>query len=151
MHLEMSASKILADRHLWHFKTTKILQKWLQTWFTLLYLALVWNVHVKSIWTHSVPSSSAWPTPNLGADERISAWYDSGHEGEINFANAMSLVVQAAVLSVLVCFLTGLVSFVTFHLDAKYKFCWQNDKEQIAFVLPLHEMVLANEDGKWLG
>ena len=55
MLLQMSVSKILAHRRLWYFKTTKILQKWLQTWFILLHLALVWNVHVKSIWTHSAP------------------------------------------------------------------------------------------------
>ena len=53
MLLQMSVSKILAHRRLWYFKTTKILQKWLQTWFILLHLALVWNVRVKSIWTYS--------------------------------------------------------------------------------------------------
>jgi hypothetical protein len=55
MLLQMSVSKILAHIHrrLWYFKTTKILQKWLQTWFILLYLVVVWNVLVKSIWTHS--------------------------------------------------------------------------------------------------
>ena len=51
MHLEMTLSKILAHRRLWYFKTTKILQKWLQTWFILLHMVLVWNVRVKSIWT----------------------------------------------------------------------------------------------------
>ena len=45
--------KILAHSRLWYFKTTKSLQKWLQTWFILLHLVLVWNVRVKSIWTHS--------------------------------------------------------------------------------------------------
>ena len=40
MHLEMFVSKILAHRHLWYFKTTKILQKWLQAWMLLLHLAL---------------------------------------------------------------------------------------------------------------
>ena len=53
MLLQMSVSKILSHRRLWYFKTTKILQKWLQTWFILLHLALVWNVRVKSIWIHS--------------------------------------------------------------------------------------------------
>ena len=47
MLLQMSVSKILADRRLWYFKTTKNLQKWIQTWFILLHLVLVWNVHVK--------------------------------------------------------------------------------------------------------
>ena len=41
------------NRCLWYFKTTKMLQKCLQTWFILLHLALVWNVRIKSIWTHS--------------------------------------------------------------------------------------------------
>ena len=31
MLLQMSVSKVLAQRRLWYFKTTKILQKWLQT------------------------------------------------------------------------------------------------------------------------
>ena len=53
MLLQISVSKILTHRHLCYFKATKILQKWLQTWFILLHLVLVWNVHVKSIWTHS--------------------------------------------------------------------------------------------------
>ena len=53
MLLQMSVSKILAHRRLWYFKTTKILQKWLQTWFILLHLVLVWNVRVKSIWIHN--------------------------------------------------------------------------------------------------
>ena len=53
MLLQISVSKILTHRHLCYFKATKILQKWLQTWFILLHLALVWNVRVKSIWTHS--------------------------------------------------------------------------------------------------
>ena len=35
-------------------------QKWLQTWFILLYLVLVWNVRVTSIWTHSV-GAARWP------------------------------------------------------------------------------------------
>jgi hypothetical protein len=34
MFLEMSVSKILALRRLWYRKTTKIWEKWLQTWFT---------------------------------------------------------------------------------------------------------------------
>ena len=55
MLLQISVSKILTHRHLCYFKATKILQKWLQTWFILLHLALVWNVRVKSIWTHSAP------------------------------------------------------------------------------------------------
>ena len=55
MLLQMSVLKILAHRHLWYFKTTKILKKWLQTGFILLHLALVRNVRVKSIWTHSAP------------------------------------------------------------------------------------------------
>ena len=49
MLLQLSVSKILAHRRLWYFKTTKILQKWLQTWFVLLHLALVWNVRIKTI------------------------------------------------------------------------------------------------------
>ena len=47
MLLQMSVSKILADRCLWYFKTTKNLQKWIQTWFILLHLVLVWNVRIK--------------------------------------------------------------------------------------------------------
>ena len=47
MLLQMSVSKILADRRLWYFKTTKNLQKWIQTWFILLHMVLVWNVRVK--------------------------------------------------------------------------------------------------------
>ena len=54
--LLMSVSKILTHKRLWYFKTTKILRKLLQTWFILLHLLLVWNVCVKSIWTHSAPS-----------------------------------------------------------------------------------------------
>ena len=46
----------MAHRRLWYFKTTKILQKWLQTWFILLRLVLASNVGVKSIWTHSEES-----------------------------------------------------------------------------------------------
>ena len=53
MLLQMSVSKILADRRLWYFITTKILYKWLQTWFILLHWLVVSNVPVKSIWTHS--------------------------------------------------------------------------------------------------
>ena len=33
--------------------TSTILQKLLQKWFILLHLVLLWNVHVKSIWTHN--------------------------------------------------------------------------------------------------
>ena len=55
MLLKMFVSKILAHRRLWYFKTTKILQKWLQVWFMLLHLALVWNVRTKCIGTHSAP------------------------------------------------------------------------------------------------
>ena len=58
MLLQMSVSKILADRRLWYFKTTKNLQKWTQTWFILLHLVLVWNVRIKSIWTHSERGAS---------------------------------------------------------------------------------------------
>ena len=47
MLLQMSVSKILADRRLWYFKTTKNLQKLIQTWFILLHMVLVWNVRVK--------------------------------------------------------------------------------------------------------
>ena len=47
MLLQMSVSKILTDRRLWYFKTTKNLQKWIQTWFILLHMVLVWNVRVK--------------------------------------------------------------------------------------------------------
>ena len=47
MLLQMSVSKILADRFLWYFKTTKNLQKCIQTWFILLHMVLVWNVRVK--------------------------------------------------------------------------------------------------------
>ena len=54
--LLMSVSKILTHKRLWYFRTTKILLKLLQTWFILLHLLLVWNVCVKSIWTHSAPS-----------------------------------------------------------------------------------------------
>ena len=54
MHLKMSVSKILFHRRLWYFSTTKIWKKWLQTHFILLHLLLASNVHVKSIWTHSV-------------------------------------------------------------------------------------------------
>ena len=36
-----------------YFKTTRILQKWLQTLFILLHLVLVLNIRLKSIWTHS--------------------------------------------------------------------------------------------------
>ena len=43
MHLEMSESKIFADRRLWYFIT----------WFILLHLLVFSNVPVKSIWTHS--------------------------------------------------------------------------------------------------
>ena len=53
--LQISVSKILAQSRLWCFKTTKILQKWLQTWFILFHLSLVWNVRVKSILSHSAP------------------------------------------------------------------------------------------------
>ena len=60
MHLEMSVSKILTHGHLWYFKTTKILQNWLQTCFILLHLALAWNVCIKSIWTHSAPFRHSW-------------------------------------------------------------------------------------------
>ena len=60
MLLQMSVSKILANRRLWCFETTKILQKWLQTWFILLHLVLIWNVRIKSIWTQS-----AVPPPPL--------------------------------------------------------------------------------------
>ena len=55
MLLQRSVSKILSHRRLWYFKTTNILQKWFQTWFILLHLVLIWNVRVKSIWTHSAP------------------------------------------------------------------------------------------------
>ena len=54
MLIQMCVSKILVHRLLWYFKTAKILQKWLQTWFILLHLALLWNVCVKSIWTNSL-------------------------------------------------------------------------------------------------
>ena len=47
MLLQMSVSRILADRLLWYIKTTKNLQKWIQTWFILLHMVLVWNVRVK--------------------------------------------------------------------------------------------------------
>ena len=53
MFLQMFVSKILAHRHLWYFRTAKLLQKILLTWFVLFHLVLVWNVHVKYIWTHS--------------------------------------------------------------------------------------------------
>ena len=66
MLLQMSVSKILAHRCLWCFKTTKSLQKWLQTWFILLHLVLVWNVRVKSIWTHS--AGVPWQ-PQILADQ----------------------------------------------------------------------------------
>ena len=51
----MSVSKILAHRRLLCFKTAKLLKKWHPTLFILLHLVVVSNVHVKSIWTHSVP------------------------------------------------------------------------------------------------
>ena len=53
MLLKLSVSNILAQGCLWYFKTTKILKKWLQTWFILLHLALASNFRVKSIWRHS--------------------------------------------------------------------------------------------------
>ena len=42
-----------------YFKTTRILQKWLQTLFILLHLVLVLNIRLKSIWTHSAVGGGA--------------------------------------------------------------------------------------------
>ena len=55
MLLQMSLSKILAHRRLCYFKSNKLLQKLLQTWFILLQLAVISNVRIKSIWTHIAP------------------------------------------------------------------------------------------------
>ena len=63
------------------------------------------------------PSSSAGLTPNLGADERISAWYDSGHEGEINFANVIGCASSSTECTCLLPYWTG--KFYNFPFGCK--------------------------------
>ena len=66
MLLQMSVSKILAYRRLWYFKTTKILQKWLQTWFILLHFGLI-NRSKKNL-SNLTPSKLLDLPPVLGGD-----------------------------------------------------------------------------------
>ena len=58
-----------------------------------------------------------YPAPNLGADERISAWYDSGHEGEINFANVIGCASSSTECTRLLPYWTG--KFCNFPFGCK--------------------------------
>ena len=119
-----------------HFRTFKSAFCWVFNIYCAKFgvaMATVWNVGMSknldhfctcsfSISTsvappHTHTSSFAGPTPNLGADERISAWYDSGHEGEINFANVIGCASSSTECTCLLPYWTG--KFCNFPFGCK--------------------------------